>query len=435
MDLSPNIDLANADTAAVALDIRAANERLAGTAELVTVCSHLGTSWFRQSYASISPSTRIAVLRELLLDAHLPEDVVQGIVDAFVRKHSLDTRNSEEEAKFTRFADLPAELRIRIWEAATPSRTLVDPKASTVRGSGKVSLNRYLSVPRLAQVCQEARDVVFRQSNRKSTTSCGFDKFNDLVLWSDILDLRNSEMCSVFEQPSPYLTIFPLFRSLAFNLNGLSWELRSITLSDLEKLPSLTVVTQTIVMYLPSHRSKELLGSKSLHDRSDTKWPRGIRELDPEDIPYWHTWRATEQFPTVSEKHITKIIHLEDTNTLQETLYLGERWTCGHARYEAVCRQATVFCMDCRKSWWEKRDKGIAEYRLLSGLFDDESPDINKEDIFPGRWTYDLNKTHEWSLRTLGRLPELKPAVRILIAFDNFFPDFDYWENLRQRYA
>ena len=74
MDFFPNINLATSSPTTVASAVRRANDRLAGTAELVTVCSHLSTSWFRQSCRKSRPSKQIAVFTPLIDDAFFRDD-------------------------------------------------------------------------------------------------------------------------------------------------------------------------------------------------------------------------------------------------------------------------------------------------------------------------------------------------------------------------
>lgn len=111
----------------------------------------------------------IDMMRDLLLESQLAQDVINRILRICVplkHRHAINPivedatpTAAEKPPIFHRFYDLPAELRMAIWELAAAEPRRILPWGEYWSG-GQLPLNVPKHMPRVAQTCKEAWDVI-----------------------------------------------------------------------------------------------------------------------------------------------------------------------------------------------------------------------------------------------------------------------------------
>lgn len=329
------------------------------------------------------------------------------------------------ERNFTRFAELPAEIRLQIWLAAIPHhRTLhlgqrVDePYSWTAR----------LPIPTLSRVCRESRHVVmgavfpiYGRAPYRSGPGSSQDVVRRFITsWAsgaDCLDLgANAHPAAL--RCGDYLERAGDFRAVAQSLLGLfPWapdDDESVTdVSDRfqKGVPRLMVVVQVVYISLrpPTPAEDEAYIKEAWEDANPALGgqPKIVEVSDIINKPSFDVNvydSLAHRRPT--EHHISTVASLYDRARIKELLALGSatgHWVDSKARHDtwprvrAMHYQSNAFCMDCLLEWWEKHVHAVVQKVMASA----NTTPVPSDGMGEGS--------------SGNSLPELIPAVRFKI--------------------
>lgn len=409
-------------------------------------CTHIFDSWFSQPAGpedrpdgSRDAESARATLRELLA-----ESVIFGRISVFYPPHpapSMDKQSAirsqllaafeslagikgdSSETRFTRFADLPAEIRHQIWLAALPC-----PGYRTLHIGQKVgepySWTARLPLPTLSSVCRESREVVLKtifpiyghapyRSGPGSSQEVTRRFLNSWASSNDCLDFGATSLPAAL-RCGDYLERVPDFHATAQSLSSilllpvLDDESRGSEQASciLKGAKQLMVVIQVVYITLPTPSSPELT-DPSIHSHYHVSPPLApgaiqVRSVDSlaDTMPFDADLYQSSVLRRPKEHHVNTVASLRDRTRIKELLALGEvtgYWAERKSRLWALHYHSNAFCMDCLLGWWEKHAHGAAREALL------RANSMIQADNVP----------HHGSSTVM--LPELIPAVRFKI--------------------
>ncbi|KAI1872852.1 uncharacterized protein JN550_003726 [Neoarthrinium moseri] len=213
----------------------------------------------------------IEVIAKLLLDSQIQRRLISAIMETYVpRKYhgtaeledlSLRIRGEvEQEDSFHRFMELPAELRMKVWEfAATEPAHIIywmeEPSCLPINGA------RHM--PRIAQTCREAWKIV-RGQGRYCQPSCG--EGLDIKYWASSQDIVFIKGVDVYKKhPSDWDVEFLLSRE-TIAVEYEHWIQHAATAEQYMWLRNSSALrTLILVMNMPVVRITKDLHSSDLH--------------------------------------------------------------------------------------------------------------------------------------------------------------------------
>lgn len=412
-------------------------------------CVHTSHSWFSTPDGDADVESARATLRELLA-----ESVIFGRISAFYPPHPAPSETKQSlarhellaafdasiqrkggssrrepgrtpERKFTRFPELPTEIRLQIWRAALPRhRTLhlgqkVDePYSWTAR----------LPIPTLSRVCRESREVVMRtvfpiygrapyRSGPGSSQDVARRFVTSWASYGDCLDLGANARPAAL-RCGDYLERAGDFHAVAQSLLGLfPWAAddESGGHDKSEKFPKgvprLMVVLQVVyISFRPPISTEDEDYIKAAWEDAVPALGGPPRIFEVDDLINTSPFNINSYDSSVhrrpKEHHISTVASLRDRKRIKELLALGS--VTGHwndpkmprdtwPRLRAMHYQSSAFCMDCLLEWWEKHVFGIVQRAMSS----------TKMTPLPGDGLDEASSPDS--------LPELVPAVRFKI--------------------
>lgn len=422
-------------------------------------CEHTSRSWFSapsEFEDELAPKADIASARATLAEL-LTESVIWGRISAFYPPHpppsaakqalirneileSFDRSSRRKNApsghrtpmhalerQFARFPDLPAEIRLQIWQAALPG-----PGHRTLHLGQKVgekySWTSRLPLPALSLVCRESREVVLRtvfpiHGHAPYMSGPGSSQ-----------DVTRSFVTS-WATPDDYLDLGATSRPVALRCGdymeragdfyAVAQGLASILPSSLDNenygglqtreiqpgVKRLLVVIQVVYISLQPPPSAGLANvetgpwSGANHPLAE---PPKICEADDLsnavqfDADLYHS--SVHRRP--KEPHISTVVSLLDRPRIKQLLAIGSvtgLWDDSGTRLatwprlRAMHYQSNAFCMDCLMEWWENHAfNAVRDALMNSSPTPSASNGLNPEPA-------------------ANTLPELIPAVRFKI--------------------
>ena len=393
--------------------------------ETVT-CTHIAHSWFSEAVVPTDESDRMrdvenarATLGELLA-----ESVIFGTINAFYppqptlsqekqsvirrqllsafelstqRKSGSPFRRAPQarlplERTFHRFPDLPAEIRLQIWEASLPGRGYRTLHIGQMVGE-PYCWTAKLPMPTLSRVCRESREVVLKRNifpiygcaPYRSGPGSSHDVTRRFITsWAscdDCLDF-GSDCRPAALRCGDYLERIGDFAVPAHSLTsillpaGIDNETRGNNqLGDIwGGAKQLMVVIQVIYISLP------ILPPSEISDHSRQWYHDGQPILNDDGISVCKVGGLVEGPPLdpllyrasvhrrPKNHHITTVASVYDKPRIKELLALGtvtRHWTNRASRLRALHYHSNAFCMDCLVEWWEKYARTAAEAALM----------------------------------------------------------------------
>ncbi|CAI4219742.1 unnamed protein product [Parascedosporium putredinis] len=335
-------------------------------------------SVFYPPHATLSPAKQGAI-HEQLVDAFLRE-ALRGVNKPSGSSGSAFRRTPKpappptyatafpERRPFTRFPDLPTEIRLQIWEAALPVRgrrtlhigqSIGEPYCWTAR----------LPMPTLARVCRESRAVVLGRGGVFPSTAAGRADYRPMGL-----------------QCGDFLQHIGRFYAAAHSLTsvllpgGLGNELRrgDQLSTDVWRgaVKRLMVVVQVVYIALPAPPAE-------LADEEMEAYRQELPDLDDDAVvvrdvrdvagPRAQPLDAVEYRAAVHRRlrnhHIAVVASLHDRARVRELLSLGDAtrfWPDRRARLQSLYHHTNAFCMDCLLYWWDSYARQAALEALLA---------------------------------------------------------------------
>lgn len=363
----------------------------------------------------------IDMLRELLLESQLPGRVVNKFMGICVpSKHHhaikpvvgdaaaaiLADFAGENPPTFHRFPDLPAELRITIWElaAAQPRRILPWGGYSIY---GKLPLNVPKHMPRVAQTCKEAWDAVGAMG--------GYCEPHHHEAYNLVL-----------AEKTPPKGVWASHDDLVYIPDGLRYEPRLFNVDRAWGLDFLCARKELAVEY---NEFVQLGPSKRVYRflRHARKLKTLVFVMVARDISIYvdlENRESESDFPSEqfeNREMLHKLVMHEDTLEMEklDALWqgLGPEAIWIWRRIDELCRvNAAVYapwmvarCMPCETRLWNDEYVPRIKSAWLRIMCAEEPEIRNDADIFPDG--FEPNWEHPWVQKALSNMPELKPAV------------------------
>jgi hypothetical protein len=370
----------------------------------------------------------VDMMNELLLETQLPASVINTIMRVCVpNKHHDALKPIAEDAapaatdklptSFHRFPDLPAELRVTIWDLAATQPRRILPWGKYLNYDGKLPLNVPKHMPRVAQTCKEAWDAV----NATGGYCEPYDR-DAYDMWRDEKKPPSGVWAS--HDDLVYLPGASKRKSRLFNLD------RLLNLDFFAARKELAVEYNEFVLLGPSMKLYRFL-------RDAQRLKTLVFIMDVQDI------NINVHFRGIPHR-LQKLVLHEDTHEMEK---LDELWQglgpeavwIWRRVYDLLRANSAIYapwmvsrCMLCETQLW--KDEYVpriksAWLRIMCA----EDPEIrNDPDIFPDGGL-EPNEKHPWVQEELAKMPELKPAI--LLNFGERHPGDDappdMWNSLR----
>ncbi|EQB49333.1 hypothetical protein CGLO_11366 [Colletotrichum gloeosporioides Cg-14] len=359
----------------------------------VKSCKHLQHAWFNPSLDSPDPTPRQPrdILRELLANTMIGGNLsvdrlfITELFDKADSFRSLPASASPDS--FSKFRELPPEIRQAIWLFSIPRRTM---HISDVLMEA-VCWNRRLPIPAPALACREAWGVI------RPRMHAVFDQLGWMWLDEDA-EMRRMAWITSSDRLSmgPYhfhaygSTIklddaLSTFESVALSLEQLENKYsfghfdEHLSLS-IDLAQTTRVVVQTIVVVISAKPTR--YGTiYPLRTRISRNLKASASFLKENEASEWSYENMRGASACDTPTHFVEVVDLHDRRRLNELTTLvmangGSSWTSRH-RMNATCHWDRSYCFDCLMRWWEHDGKGLADtavtkaYKQLSGIPED----------------------------------------------------------------
>ncbi|KAK3988994.1 hypothetical protein QBC44DRAFT_96589 [Cladorrhinum sp. PSN332] len=397
-------------------------------------CAHPASTWFTDRRSSPSPlPQRKAILEDIFRNHAIFSSRHQNILEHYQEPSSADDDDDDDGPKFHLFPLLPTELREEIWTEAIPQRTL-DVREIYHEGGYMGIRSVKLPVPRIASVCREARDLVFRLGSKLALTQRGkitcagfFVKGRDVVLY-----LPNRPTSQRTQRP-----------------NRTEEELEGIVVTEGASLAKLMHSEAAAVNWAGERKLQALTGEhrdpvtaysigSSAQGATGTGWLSGWMDLKaahPKDLKtvfVFYRSRYIEVSLLVGKEftgeknggseggyatEVQLLVDLYDDTRLAEissleSLFVGERKESDGPRYAAPEVRNPGLCLNCERLQWEKYVKPLVICQWLQ-LHEDELDEGELAAAFAVGTDHPYDPENCWVKEKLQSMPEFRPAILI----------------------
>ncbi|KAH6668028.1 hypothetical protein B0J14DRAFT_642320 [Halenospora varia] len=133
-------------------------------------------------------------------------------------------QNPMEDFLFTKFSEVPLELRIKIWDIAAFQQRHIKCQVKNFKENPKSIMVSPTPVPSMMHVCHESRDVGNKYYQKLSTTRTTISKMKITYINYEVDTLRfmHYDLTHFMDQTHSYSDVLPGFKALHTNLTHLT---------------------------------------------------------------------------------------------------------------------------------------------------------------------------------------------------------------------